>query len=111
MNFRFPAELKLRLEEAARSNGRTLTAEIVHRLRESFVLSDAGGAIEDDYVGRLREIERDLLHMREVVLALQMAADGDNASNEPKSGSGSGKDSRETPAKQKRRSPSSVGGA
>lgn len=36
MNFRIPAELKPRLVEAARKNGRTVNAELVYRLERSF---------------------------------------------------------------------------
>lgn len=36
VNFRMPAELKAKLEEAAARNKRSTTAEIVSRLEESF---------------------------------------------------------------------------
>lgn len=36
MNLRFPAELKGQIEEAAKSNGRSMNAEIVARLEASF---------------------------------------------------------------------------
>lgn len=36
VNFRIPAELNERLKEAAAQNGRTITAELVHRLEASF---------------------------------------------------------------------------
>lgn len=43
MRFRAPTELKTRIEEAASKNGRSLNAEIVHRLEESFEMMPAGG--------------------------------------------------------------------
>ncbi len=36
VNFRIPAELKDKLDEAARENGRTLTAELILRLEMTF---------------------------------------------------------------------------
>lgn len=36
MNIRLPGDLKPRLVEAAQANGRTINAEIVHRLERSF---------------------------------------------------------------------------
>lgn len=43
MRFRAPADLKARIEEAAAKNGRSLNAEIVHRLEESFEVAPASG--------------------------------------------------------------------
>ncbi|WP_428980030.1 Arc family DNA-binding protein [Acinetobacter modestus] len=37
MNLRVPMELKEKIEKAALDNGRTITAEAVHRLEESFL--------------------------------------------------------------------------
>lgn len=39
VNFRIPAELKSRLDAAARASGRSLTAELVGRLEDSFLIS------------------------------------------------------------------------
>lgn len=36
VNFRIPAELKAKLEQAARDNGRSITNELVARLQASF---------------------------------------------------------------------------
>lgn len=36
VNFRIPAELKDKLDNAAKENGRTLTAELILRLEETF---------------------------------------------------------------------------
>ncbi|EZQ10735.1 Arc family DNA-binding protein [Acinetobacter sp. Ver3] len=38
VNFRIPAELKDKLDEAAKNNGRTLTAELILRLETTFEL-------------------------------------------------------------------------
>lgn len=47
VNFRIPAELKAKLVETSAANGRTLNAEIVHRLEESFVLVESNFNLED----------------------------------------------------------------
>lgn len=48
INLRVPAALKERLEEASAQNKRSLTAEIVARLEESFGLErGAVGAVDD----------------------------------------------------------------
>jgi hypothetical protein len=39
---RFPAELHARLKEAARDSDRSLSAEIVHRVRRSLAASERG---------------------------------------------------------------------
>ena len=41
MNLRFPPDLKARLVEEARRNGRTMGAEIIHRLRASLDMPQA----------------------------------------------------------------------
>lgn len=41
---RLPPELKSRLEREAERNSRTLTGEIIHRLRQSFEAKPADGA-------------------------------------------------------------------
>lgn len=40
VNFRIPAELKDKLDEAAKENGRTLTAELILRLEMTFSNDD-----------------------------------------------------------------------
>lgn len=40
VNIRMPERVKSALEEAARDNGRSLTAEIVHRLQETLEMDD-----------------------------------------------------------------------
>lgn len=40
VNFRIPAELKDKLDNAAKENGRTLTAELILRLEQTFEHDD-----------------------------------------------------------------------
>lgn len=42
VNFRIPADLKARLEEAAQRNNRTITAELVSRLERTFATEQMG---------------------------------------------------------------------
>lgn len=42
MNLRVPMELKESIEKAALNNGRTITAEAVHRLEQSFAVEEEG---------------------------------------------------------------------
>jgi hypothetical protein len=51
VNFRMPAELKAGLEDSAEANARSLTAEIVHRLRES--LDGKAIVLPDQFRARL----------------------------------------------------------
>lgn len=62
VNFRIPAELKTKLEQAARDNGRSITNELVARLDESFIvrkseISRLGTPqmLHDAFVAALRE--------------------------------------------------------
>ncbi|PTB20736.1 hypothetical protein C9I57_11340 [Trinickia symbiotica] len=48
INLRIPAELKERLEQASTQSKRSLTAEVVARLEESFASEGAGTARIDD---------------------------------------------------------------
>lgn len=41
VNFRIPVELKARLEAAAEQNKRSITAELIARLAETFAIEDA----------------------------------------------------------------------
>lgn len=41
VNFRMPTELRDRLREAAEANNRSVTAELVHRLEQSFAIADS----------------------------------------------------------------------
>jgi predicted DNA-binding protein len=47
MSIRLPGDLKPRLVEAARTNGRTINAEIVSRLDRSFAAGQTFGLSED----------------------------------------------------------------
>lgn len=58
VNFRIPAELKEKLEESARNNDRTITAELIKRLENSFNYEENFPATYD-FVGELDErVER-----------------------------------------------------
>lgn len=46
VNVRMPSDLKERLEEASSGSGRSLTAEIVQRLEQSFEPSAASGPVD-----------------------------------------------------------------
>ncbi|AOA58225.1 Arc family DNA-binding protein [Acinetobacter larvae] len=48
MNLRVPMELKEKIEKAALENGRTITAEAVYRLEESFKNTDSNSWEVDD---------------------------------------------------------------
>lgn len=48
MNLRVPMELKEKIEKAALDNGRTITAEAVFRLEESFKNTDSNSWETDD---------------------------------------------------------------
>lgn len=48
MNLRVPMELKEKIEKAALDNGRTITAEAVHRLEESFLRTTNFSNIQAD---------------------------------------------------------------
>jgi predicted DNA-binding protein len=70
VNFRIPAELKDKLDNAAKENGRTLTAELILRLEMTFDqddkmqdllarvarLEDDVAALEDDQVNNDRRL-------------------------------------------------------
>lgn len=53
VNFRMPQELRDQLEAASKANKRTLTAEIVARLQDSFIEPAEGTAISQASVGEL----------------------------------------------------------
>ncbi|EXH15139.1 Arc family DNA-binding protein [Acinetobacter sp. 1245593] len=48
VNFRIPAELKDKLDNAAKENGRTLTAELILRLEMTFEQDDDIATIKDE---------------------------------------------------------------
>ena len=53
VNFRIPAELKDKLDDAAKENGRTLTAELILRLEMTFEHDDQ----VQDLLSRVEELE------------------------------------------------------
>ncbi|MBA8799150.1 ferritin-like metal-binding protein YciE [Agrobacterium sp. RC10-4-1] len=58
VNFRMPAELKAKLEEAAFENNRSLTSEIVERLQQSFdplIVNVRNGADMMDEIAKIAE--------------------------------------------------------
>jgi len=63
VNLRLPADLKERLEAAAAATGRSLTAEVVWRLQETFEADDADPLSEAELDVRLRELGEQLRHV------------------------------------------------
>ena len=59
MNLRVPMELKENIEKAALDNGRTITAEAVYRLEQSFNSKNP----PTDYL----EIDRKINHLQELI--------------------------------------------
>jgi hypothetical protein len=59
MSIRLPGDLKPRLVQAARENGRTINAEIVNRLERSFVLVSSLELPDDE--------KRAILETRQIV--------------------------------------------
>jgi predicted DNA-binding protein len=55
VNFRIPAELKDKLDEAAKENGRTLTAELILRLEMTFEHDDQ----MQDLLSRVEQLENE----------------------------------------------------
>lgn len=53
VNFRIPSELKDKLDEAAKENGRTLTAELILRLEMTFEHDDQ----MQDLLSRVEQLE------------------------------------------------------
>jgi len=53
MNLRVPMELKEKIEKAALDNGRTITAEAVYRLEQSFELSERQAVIEQNHLNNI----------------------------------------------------------
>jgi plasmid stability protein len=53
---RLPETLCRRLEREAAREGRSMNAEIIHRLQRSFQASDQGSDLED----RVRKLEREI---------------------------------------------------
>ncbi|MEQ1105218.1 Arc family DNA-binding protein [Acinetobacter ursingii] len=60
VNFRIPSELKDKLDNAAKENGRTLTAELITRLEMTFEQDDQ----LKDLVARLEYLENEVDSLR-----------------------------------------------
>ena len=56
VNFRIPAELKDKLDNAAKENGRTLTAELILRLEMTFEQDDQ----VSELLERINKLENDI---------------------------------------------------
>lgn len=57
MNFRIPAELKERLEVAAKDNNRSLTSELVSRIEASLDSSNTHDKL-DEIIVRLKALDK-----------------------------------------------------
>jgi hypothetical protein len=65
VNFRMPAELKVKLEAAAKENNRSLTAEIVYRLEQTF----HAPLKADEIIRAVKQLHADVLASSEATLA------------------------------------------
>lgn len=61
VNFRIPAELKDKLDEAAKENGRTLTAELILRLELTFENDDT----IQDLAARVESLENEVASLED----------------------------------------------
>lgn len=61
VNFRIPAELKDKLDNAAKENGRTITAELILRLEMTFEQDDQ----VSELVERINKLEDDIHGLNE----------------------------------------------
>lgn len=61
VNFRIPAELKDKLDEAAKENGRTLTAELILRLEMTFENDDT----IQDLAARVESLENEVASLED----------------------------------------------
>ncbi len=61
VNFRIPAELKDKLDNAAKENGRTLTAELILRLEMTFEQDDT----IHDLSARIERLENEVASLEE----------------------------------------------
>ncbi|WP_291370340.1 MULTISPECIES: Arc family DNA-binding protein [unclassified Acinetobacter] len=61
VNFRIPAELKDKLDNAAKENGRTITAELILRLEMTFDQDDQ----VSELVERINKLEDDIHGLNE----------------------------------------------
>lgn len=61
MNLRVPMELKEKIEKAALENGRTITAEAVHRLEKSFEIENTSTPNTQNYQMLIAETMNQLI--------------------------------------------------
>lgn len=64
VNFRIPAELKDKLDDAAKENGRTLTAELILRLEMTFDQDDQ----VQDLLSRVEDLEDKIKWMEKALV-------------------------------------------
>ena len=67
VNFRIPQELKEKLEKSAEANSRSITAELVMRLEESFELEES----LNTSVGQLNDIAEKINNMNAEIMKLK----------------------------------------
>lgn len=70
VNFRIPAELKDKLDDAAKENGRTLTAELILRLEMTFEHDDQVQDLQarvDQLENESKRLEKNLLDVMQHV--------------------------------------------
>ncbi|KQQ77225.1 Arc family DNA-binding protein [Acinetobacter sp. Leaf130] len=70
VNFRIPAELKDKLDDAAKENGRTLTAELILRLEMTFEHDDQ----VQDLQGRVDQLDKDVDWLKKNLLDVMQDA-------------------------------------
>lgn len=67
VNFRIPAELKDKLDQAAKGNGRTLTAELILRLEMTFEQDNDLADIREE----LKSLKADIEHAHQRINDLE----------------------------------------
>ena len=75
VNIRLPATLKAQLEESATKAGRSLTAEIVHRLEDSLDLDKIEPLDDDLYADKIRELDQRYANIEEMQNELRKLID------------------------------------
>lgn len=105
-----PLDLRERLEAAARQSARSLNAEIVHRLQESFAVETMGEAGEHELSRKVRSMEEQIARLTganlEVIRMIE-EHEARRAADALADADTSLPDSRETSAKAARRKSSS----
>lgn len=67
VNVRIPADMKTRLDQAASASGRSFTAEVVHRLEQSFVYDEVHPDIVVGLLGKVRSLNTAIRVFRDEV--------------------------------------------